>query len=178
MNSKLAIILIVVVVLIGGYLLMNNPSTQPAMVSENIVSSPTVVMSGTSPTAMVSTTTAMAPSEAVLNVATDPKLGKILVGANGMTLYMYTKDTSDTVTCIGDCAVKWPPLMTQGTPVLGEGVNPALVGITQSNGSKIVTYNHLPLYYWTSDQKAGDVTGQGVGGVWYVVSPEGKMVNK
>ena len=35
---------------------------------------------------------ATTPPEAVINVATDAKLGKILIGANGMTLYMYTKD--------------------------------------------------------------------------------------
>jgi predicted lipoprotein with Yx(FWY)xxD motif len=35
-----------------------------------------------------------------------------------------------------------------------------------------VTYNKMPLYYWVGDAKPGDTMGQGVGGVWYVISPE------
>jgi predicted lipoprotein with Yx(FWY)xxD motif len=117
--------------------------------------------------------------EAQLNVATDPKLGKILVGNNGMTLYMYTKDGPDQSNCSGGCLKAWPPLTTQGNPVLGPGVDKSLVGTAAlPDGSKIVTYNKMPLYYWAKDTKAGDVTGQNVGGVWYVVSPEGKVIGK
>jgi predicted lipoprotein with Yx(FWY)xxD motif len=42
----------------------------------------------------------------------------------------------------------------------------------------IVTYNHMPLYYWVNDMKAGDTTGQGVGSVWYVVNPDGEPVGR
>ena len=41
---------------------------------------------------------------------------------------------------------------------------------------KIVTYNKMPLYYYAKDTKAGDVVGQDVGSVWYVVSPDGKII--
>jgi hypothetical protein len=34
-----------------------------------------------------------------------------------------------------------------------------------------LTYNDIPLYYWASDQNPGDTTGQGVGDVWYIVTP-------
>lgn len=116
-------------------------------------------------------------SEAVINVATDPKLGQILVGANGMTLYMFGKDTPDKSNCSANCLKSWPPLVTQGNPTLGSGVDASLVGSTSlADGSKIVTYNHLPLYYFAKDTKAGDTNGQGVGGVWFVVSPDGKPV--
>jgi predicted lipoprotein with Yx(FWY)xxD motif len=117
------------------------------------------------------------PPEAVLNIATDPKLGKILVGENGMTLYIFTKDTADTSNCNADCLKKWPALITQGKPVLGDGVDASLVGSAAlADGSKIVTYNHMPLYYWYKDTKAGDANGQGVGEVWYVLAPDGKPV--
>ena len=115
--------------------------------------------------------------EAVLSVATDPTLGQILVGEGGMTLYMFTKDTADTSNCNASCLAKWPALITQGSPVLGEGVDASLVGsATLADGSKIVTYNHMPLYYWYEDFKAGDTNGQGVGDVWYVVAPDGNPV--
>jgi predicted lipoprotein with Yx(FWY)xxD motif len=117
------------------------------------------------------------PPEAQLNVATDAKLGKILTGANGMTLYMYAKDTPDTSTCTGNCLKSWPPLITQGSPKIGDGVTASLVGSTTlADGSKIVTYNKMPLYYFAKDAKAGDTTGQDVNNVWFVVSPDGKAV--
>ncbi len=122
-------------------------------------------------------TTAPASNEATINVASDAKLGKILVGNNGMTLYMFTKDGPNQVNCKGDCLKAWPPLVTEGKPVLGEGVDASLISTASlPDGSMIVTYNKLPLYFWKKDTKAGDVTGQGVGGVWYVVSPDGKTV--
>jgi len=122
---------------------------------------------------------APSPGDAVINVATDPTLGKILVGANGMTLYMFTKDAPDKSNCTGDCLAKWPPLLTKGKPVLGGGVDSSMVGsAVMADGSMIVTYNHMPLYYWVNDKAAGDVTGQNVGSVWFVVSPDGKPVGK
>ncbi len=131
----------------------------------------------TATTAPQPTATTMMASEAEINVVDDPTLGKILVGANGMTLYMFTKDTADTSNCNADCLAKWPPLVTEGSPKLGAGVDASLVGSADlPDGSKIVTYNHMPLYYWVNDAKAGDTTGQGVGSVWFVVSPDGKAV--
>jgi predicted lipoprotein with Yx(FWY)xxD motif len=118
-----------------------------------------------------------AMDEAELNVVTDPALGDILVGKNGMTLYMFANDEPNTVNCEGNCLVNWPPLVTEGEPVLGEGVDPDLVGTAElPDGQMIVTYNEMPLYYWKDDTQPGDTTGQGVGDVWYVVSPEGEIV--
>jgi predicted lipoprotein with Yx(FWY)xxD motif len=143
-------------------------------------SNPTQVSIPATKTAAPAVDPTAAPSaEAVVNVVADPKLGNILVGDKGMTLYMYTKDEPGKSNCTGDCLVKWPPLLTQGAPKLGEGVDAALVGTaTLADGSMIVTYNKMPLYYWFKDVKAGDSTGQGVGGVWFVVSPDGKPVGQ
>ncbi len=90
---------------------------------------------------------------------------------------MFTKDEANKSNCAGDCLVKWPPLLTFGKPVLGEGVDASLVGsAAMPDGSMIVTYNGMPLYYWVNDKAAGDVTGQNVGEVWFVVAPDGKPV--
>ena len=116
----------------------------------------------------------MIPDSAKVMVA-DSSLGKIIVDDKGMTLYMFGKDTPDKSNCSGNCLKAWPPLVTQGSPVLGDGVDKSLVGsATMADGSKIVTYNHMPLYYWVKDTKAGNTTGQNVGKVWFVVAPSDK----
>jgi len=118
-----------------------------------------------------------APAEATINVAEDARLGQILVDGAGMTLYMFTKDEPDKTNCEGKCLENWPALITQGSPTLGAGVDAAMIGSADlPDGSKIVTYNHMPLYYWIKDTKPGDTTGQGNNDVWYVVSPAGKVI--
>jgi predicted lipoprotein with Yx(FWY)xxD motif len=113
---------------------------------------------------------AAAPAATVM-VKNDPKLGDFLVDAKGMTLYLYTKDTAGVSNCSGGCLTAWPPLVATGDLVAGAGVTGKLGFITRSDGTKQVTYNDMPLYFWASDQKPGDTTGQGVGSVWYVVPP-------
>lgn len=116
-------------------------------------------------------------ANAVVSMATDPKLGQILVGDKGLTLYIFTKDVADKSNCTGGCLRAWPPFLTTGNVMAGTGVNQSMLGTaTLADGTKIVTYNHMPLYYWAGDSKPGDTTGQGVQNVWYVVSPDGKPV--
>jgi len=105
------------------------------------------------------------------------KLGKILVGDKGMTLYIFTKDVPDQSNCSGDCLKKWPPLKTLGKPNLGAGVDASLISTASlPDGSMILTYNKMPLYYFAGDAAAGDVKGEGVGSVWFVISPLGKVI--
>jgi predicted lipoprotein with Yx(FWY)xxD motif len=112
-----------------------------------------------------------------IGVASDAKHGQFLVGDNGKTLYVFTKDGPDQSNCSGACAQKWPPLLTQGAPALGSGVDASMIGTaTLADGTKIVTYNHMPLYYWYQDAKPGDTNGEGVGQVWFMLSPTGKMI--
>lgn len=131
------------------------------------------VMPAAAPAAPTATPTVAAMAEDVtLNAANDPKLGNILVDGKGMTLYLFKKDTAGVSNCSAGCLQAWPPFMTLGHPTLGAGVDANKVGsATQANGWKIVTYDGMPLYYYVHDTKAGDTTGQGVGGVWFVVPP-------
>ena len=105
------------------------------------------------------------------------ELGSFLVDDKGMTLYLFTKDTPNTSNCYDKCATAWPPLLTNGNPVGGEGVDSSMLGTTtRTDGSVQVTYNGWPLYYYAKDKAPGDVVGQNVGDVWFVVSPAGEMV--
>ena len=118
-----------------------------------------------------------ASGPAMVNVGNDAKLGSFLVDDKGMSLYLYTKDLPNTVTCYDKCATAWPPLLTSGNAVAGSGVDASKFGTaTRTDGGTQVTYNGWPLYYFAKDKQAGDVTGQGVGSVWYLVSPTGDAI--
>ena len=105
----------------------------------------------------------------------DPKLGSYLTGEDGKTLYVFTKDSPGKSACTGQCATNWPPftLDTGETVKAGDGVTGTFSTITRDDGKNQVTYAGLPLYYFAKDTKAGDTTGQGVGGVWFVASVGG-----
>ncbi len=120
---------------------------------------------------------AAASGPANVAMAKNAQLGSLLVGDNGMTLYLYTKDTPNTSTCYGKCLAAWPAFLTAGSPVAGDGVDASKLGTTtRTDGSTQVTYNGWPLYYFAKDKQPGDTTGQGVGSVWYLVSPKGDAI--
>jgi predicted lipoprotein with Yx(FWY)xxD motif len=109
-------------------------------------------------------------------------LGRILVDARGITLYDFPPDKGTTSVCYGACAALWPPLTTTAKPVAGPGVRAALLGTTKRKDGKLeVTYNGHPLYYFVSDRKPGQTTGQGIdqfGGPWWVLTPAGKEIHR
>jgi predicted lipoprotein with Yx(FWY)xxD motif len=113
-------------------------------------------------------------------VAKSP-LGRILVDSKGITLYDFVKDEGTTSACYGACAALWPPLITKGKPIAGPGVRASLLSTTKRKDGKLeVTYKGHPLYYFVTDTKPGQTTGQGVnqfGGPWWVLSPAGKEIH-
>ena len=117
-----------------------------------------------------------ATGPAEVNTATT-SLGVVLVGANGMTLYVYDPDTGGTPTCYDACATVWPPLVTSGAPTAaGQAEANLLTTAARTDGTTQVVYNKWPLYLWQKDTKPGDVTGQAVGGKWWVVGPDGTPI--
>lgn len=133
----------------------------------------------TTPTPTQSTqapTLSSSPRATTVNVATSP-LGQILIDAEGRTLYLFIKDTPNTSACTGGCAQTWPPLLVTGAPTGGLGVEASKLGTTsRTDGGTQVTYNGHPLYRFSSDSAPGDTKGQGVGGNWFVVSPQGEPI--
>ena len=105
-------------------------------------------------------------------VAQDPALGPLLTDAAGMTLYLFTEDTvPGESTCYDRCAEAWPPFAAAEPLMLPPGVPGELSTVQRADGTTQVAYNGIPLYYWQRDAQPGDTTGQGVGGVWFVVPP-------
>ncbi|MET7289185.1 SCO0930 family lipoprotein [Streptomyces sp. NPDC005573] len=114
-----------------------------------------------------------------LSVRKDAKLGDVVVDKNGMTVYRFLKDKAwpkSVSNCTGPCLEKWPavaPVKTEDT----EGVQKkGLMGFTRPDGVKQMTVNCWPIYTFSGDKTPGDTNGQGVGGTWYAVSPDGKPV--
>jgi predicted lipoprotein with Yx(FWY)xxD motif len=119
-----------------------------------------------------------------VKTGTVPGLGTVLVNGQGLTLYMFVPDHQrGRSTCYKKCAAAWPPLRlpTGVTVPVGAGrADLALLGTTnRKDGGLQVTYNRWPLYLWEVDTAPGQATGQGLnslGGLWYVLSPKGKVI--
>jgi len=111
---------------------------------------------------------------------TSTSLGKVLTGPDGRTLYVFDPDTqSGNSTCYNQCAAAWPALELNGKPSVGQGLDASKFGESQrKDGSMQVTYNKWPLYYFVKDAKAGDVNGEGVGGIWWAINAAGDRVQK
>ena len=133
---------------------------------------------GSTPAASTTASTASGP--ATVAVASNGTLGKILVDGAGRTLYLFAADKGTSSTCYGSCATYWPPLVTNGAPQAGAGVDATLLGTTnRTDGTVQVTYNGHPLYFVVTDHNPGDATGQAVnnfGAPWYVLSATGNKV--
>ena len=122
-----------------------------------------------------------APSAAAAGVlaTADSDLGEVVVDADGRTVYVFDRDTagSGTSSCADTCLDNWPAVTIAGeeAPEV-EGVTGEVGTIERDDGTRQVTLGGLPLYTYAGDSDAGDVTGQGVQGVWWVVSPDGAKV--
>ena len=136
---------------------------------------------------IASTAAALAPAGVVKTsgarvVVAKSRLGRILVDSKGITLYDFVQDKGTTSTCYGACAALWPPLITKGKPIAGPGVRASLLGTTKRKDGKLeVTYKGHPLYYFVTDRKPGQTTGQGInqfGAPWWVLSPAGKEIHR
>ena len=122
------------------------------------------------------TESADAGAETVTLASAETDAGTSLVGPEGMTLYIFTQDTDGTSTCYEDCAAAWPPFEVDAATSLeaGQGVTGELATTERDDGTIQVTYEGMPLYYYASDTQAGDATGEGVGDVWFIASPDGQ----
>jgi len=161
-----ALLIVVLVVGVIGY--MNKHA-----IKVMLMGSPTpTTQSGSdySSTASPATSpTDTAGSKNVLTTSTDPKKGAYLVSSTGMTLYTYDKDSQGKPSvCAGGCAQAWPAYKA-GTTAGTEQAN--LTTTTSTDGSLQYAYKGWNLYYYANDEKPGDITGDGVGGVWHLVKP-------
>ncbi len=104
----------------------------------------------------------------------ETELGTVIADADGFALYVFTNDTDGESTCYDSCAETWPPV--PGDSAVGGDLDASLFStVARTDGTEQLTVNGQPLYRYTPDS-AGDTSGQGVGGVWFVVGTDGVMI--
>lgn len=141
--------------------------------------------SGGSNQALALTTRDPVAAGAKISTRKIPGLGQVLVNGKGFTLYVFKPDNQKKVTCTSaECTAMWPPV------VLKNGNKPAATGAVKTSmlgsdpdpaasGERVATYNNWPLYTYKADTRPGQARGQTInlnGGLWYVISPSGKVI--
>jgi predicted lipoprotein with Yx(FWY)xxD motif len=114
----------------------------------------------------------------------NPTLGDFLVDARYRTLYVFRRDYPGASHCYDECAANWPPyiiqqdiiqqdIIQQAGPTIEAGLTGLVGVITRPDGTRQVTYNGWPLYYFAGDLNPGDANGDGVNNNWYVIGLNG-----
>ncbi len=112
---------------------------------------------------------------ATVTAVDSQQYGTHLADTDGNSLYLYTKDAQGASTCTDACTNNWPPLLVDGDPVAGKGVDASMLGtVDRADGSHQVTYNDWPLYTFARDAQPGDINGQKLGNLFFLVGVSGK----
>lgn len=160
----------------------------PTMTTEPTITEPSgTETADASPTAdatvAAGTPTSSIPvtSEPTINVSESTEFGPILVDDEGLSRYIFVDDTQhgESSSCNDECAAEWPPLLSQGSPITGEGVDSTLLGtVTRADGSLQATYDGWPLYRFQGDTTLGNTNGQGMENLWFLITPTGDAVEQ
>ncbi len=168
MKNKYLVVFVVILILVLGFFgrhkiksLISGPSTPSSTpttpAAEIITPSPMQAASASS----------MVKNDVVIT-NTDSSKGNFLTDLKGMTLYIFDNDSKDKSNCSGGCLTKWPAYTTNSQ------ANDLPVNITtfkRAEGTTQYSWKGMPLYYYISDIKPGDLIGDGVGGIWHIVKP-------
>lgn len=160
MKKVVIIVVILIVLAAGAYLGRHQISS--------MMGTPAPTSSATQ--AVVSPASSASESASASNIymsKTSPVKGTYMTDFQGMTLYTYDKDTTGVSNCYGGCAQAWPPYTSGATAQNSLPAN--ITVITRTDGTKQFAWKGMPLYYYATDSKAGDITGDGVGGVWHII---------
>jgi predicted lipoprotein with Yx(FWY)xxD motif len=140
---------------------------------------------GTSVSSTAASSARASASTVVIGSFKTPQDGTLITGVAHRSLYILTADEKSTSshdklsTCYNACTSVWPPVLASKLPAVTGLARRSLVGLTtRKGGSKQVTYNGLPLYYYVADAKAGESVGNHLKdgfGLWIGMLPNGKL---
>ena len=149
----------------------SSPTAAPATTLAASSSTPGTGASG-------STLDSFPPGTVAVDVS-QSTLGRVLVDGTGYTLYAFAPDANGTTNCVDPtCTATWPPVTGTAIAVsaeAGSGAGGLFKLITRPDGLKQLAVAGRPVYHYRDDTKPGDTTGQGVGGQWYIVNPDGTL---
>ena len=134
----------------------------------------------TSPSAAAPASSASGSASSTVITTKTSSGGSFLTNSAGRAVYLFMADSSGKSTCSGACASAWPPVVATGQPTAAGAAQSSDLGtITRSDGTKQVTYDGHPLYYFVGDTGPGTDKGQGVDGFgakWWLVAPSGSSI--
>jgi predicted lipoprotein with Yx(FWY)xxD motif len=92
-------------------------------------------------------------------------MGPVFADAKGLTLYMFDRDTAGKSACSGACARNWQPARA---PDLANGALGEWTAVRRDDGTRQWAYKGKPVYSFSGDTKAGELTGDGADSAWHV----------
>jgi predicted lipoprotein with Yx(FWY)xxD motif len=136
--------------------------------------------SGSPQSASATTPGSTASASTTVITTSSGSAGVFLTDGSGRAVYLWVKDPAGKSECSGACAGAWPPVPAGSKLTAAGSAKQADLGtITRSDGSKQVTYDGHPLYYFAGDSSAGQTNGQGsdgFGAKWWLISPSGTEI--
>ena len=143
-------------------------------------SSSTAAAGSSSPAGASSSSAAAGGSGSTVITTVSSSAGTFLANGSGHAVYLWSKDGNGMSACSGACTGAWPPVTTTGQVTASGGAKSSDLGtITRSDGTKQVTYDGHPLYFFSGDSGPGMASGQGndgFGAKWWLVSPSGSDI--
>ncbi|MER5201233.1 hypothetical protein ACWD3J_47460 [Streptomyces sp. NPDC002755] len=114
-----------------------------------------------------------------LSAAAAGDLDPVVTNAASFVLYRFDKDEPDKSNCFDACEKTWPPYMVKaGGKVFIDGINKKDIGFIRRGNGFQLTLGKAPLYLFSKDVAPGDTNGQGVGGTWFGVTPDGQRAGQ
>ena len=157
MKALVTTIGVIILIVIIGY--------ESYQFSHHVTNQTTAVKPTVAHKSMNTQPTVMA-SNSVYKIMPSGTLGPIFTDTKGMTLYTYKEDVNGTSRCLAGCLKAWPAYIAPSQT----GNFPANIGVIKRTDGKLqYTWKEKPLYYYANDKKAGNVNGEGIGGIWAVV---------
>jgi predicted lipoprotein with Yx(FWY)xxD motif len=171
------------IVIAAGGLLVGCGNGDPAPPDDAI--QPTVTTSAPMTSSIAPTSAPSAPTSSATTTSAEPgtiitsadsEFGEVLFDDTGQAIYLFDVETTLTPACYGECAVEWPPVLTDGAPVAAGAVASDLLGATmRADGTMQVTYGGHPLYFYAHEGKYEVLCHnfREFGGLWFAVAPTG-----
>jgi len=105
-------------------------------------------------------------------------VGETVTDADGRAVYLYSEDEQGAgkSSCDDACLASWPAVTTDSTDPQGDGISAKIGEIPAAGGGHQLTLDGWPLYYFDGDTVPKTIKGQGIGGVWWLLSPDGQRI--